>query len=129
MKYKILWFAILAFLVGFIMQAREARSETLPELPDIKLYAAQKVIDKWGGGQYTYFDEIVDRESDYLHTAQNPKSTAYGIGQFLDSTWESVGCVKTSDPYKQVDCMVAYIDLRYETPKKAKLFHDRKGWY
>ena len=111
------------------MQAKQARSEVVSHETDIRLYAAEKVIDKWGGGQYHYFAEIVDRESDWLPTAQNPRSSAFGYAQFLNSTWKSVGCVKTTDGYKQIDCAIDYIELRYGTPQKAVKFHNRHNWY
>lgn len=99
------------------------------ELPDIKTYSVNKVLDKWGSGQWTYFNTIIERESHWDHNAQNPNSSAYGLGQLLNSTWDDVDCVKTSDPYKQIDCIIFYIEMRYDTPYKAKIHHDKKGWY
>jgi len=73
--------------------------------------------------------ELVDRESDFNHKAQNPVSTAYGMFQFLDSTWEAYGCEKTSDPVKQTECGLKYIQKRYETPSKALAYHDVNNSY
>lgn len=75
------------------------------------------------------FFELIRRESGWNPTAQNPHSTAYGIGQFLDSTWATVGCEKTSNAKTQLDCMAEYIEQRFETPAKALLFHDKNNWY
>ncbi|WP_353740065.1 transglycosylase SLT domain-containing protein [Phosphitispora fastidiosa] len=72
---------------------------------------------------------IIGEESSGNPTAQNPKSTAYGLMQFLDSTWGNYGYQKTSDPVKQVVAGIDYIKKRYGTPQKAVAFHQQNGWY
>ena len=42
-------------------------------------------------------------ESGLNPRAKNAHSTAYGIAQFLDSTWRSTGIAKTSDPALQIE--------------------------
>ena len=83
----------------------------------------------WDNAQINAWAEIVRRESSYQPNAQNPTSTAYGLAQFLDTTWDDVGCVKTSDPGTQIACMAAYIESRYGTPGNALAFHNRNNWY
>jgi hypothetical protein len=73
--------------------------------------------------------ELIDRESDYNPTAQNPRSTAYGLFQFLDSTWASYGIAKTSDPLQQTIAGLRYIKSRYSTPERALEFHNKNNWY
>lgn len=68
------------------------------------------------------------KESGWRSTAQNPTSSAYGIGQFLDSTWKSYG-PKTPDPYLQTLYMAKYIKDRYGTPSQALAFHKSHNWY
>lgn len=92
-------------------------------------YARMKSDEKWGVGYYDSLAWIIQKESSWRPTAQNPHSTAYGLGQFLNKTWKLVGCKKTSDPYVQIDCMIEYIDYIYDNPKKAKAFWQRKNWY
>jgi hypothetical protein len=58
-------------------------------------------------------NKLILKESGCNPTAQNPRSTAYGIGQFLDSTWATVGCSKTSDPVVQLQCMQKYVIKSY----------------
>ena len=113
-------------LIGYLMQPKEAIAEPLP---DIKTYSIHKVLDKFGGGQWTHFNELIWRESKWKPNAQNPRSTAFGLGQFLNSTWETVDCIKTADPYIQIDCTIAYIESRYGSPEEALKFHTRKNWY
>lgn len=68
------------------------------------------------------------KESGWRNTAQNSHSTAFGIGQFLDSTWHNYG-PKTSDPYLQTLYMAQYIRDRYGSPSKALAFHNKHNWY
>jgi hypothetical protein len=68
-------------------------------------------------------------ESGWNPDAQNPTSTAYGIAQFLDSTWAGTGIAKTSDPYRQIDAGLIYIKNRYGTPCEAWSFHQENNWY
>lgn len=72
---------------------------------------------------------LIGKESGCRPTAQNPTSTAYGIFQFLDSTWASVGCVKTPDPVEQMRCGTKYVMQRYGSWAGARSFHLRSGWY
>ena len=72
---------------------------------------------------------LIGKESGCRPTAQNPTSTAYGIFQFLDSTWASVGCVKTPDPVEQMRCGTKYVMQRYGSWAGARQFHLRSGWY
>src|SRR5207249_4159364 len=48
--------------------------------------------------EWTDFEQLIQHESGWQPTVKNPGSTAYGLGQFLDSTWASVGGQKTNDP-------------------------------
>jgi hypothetical protein len=96
---------------------------------NIKVYAFEQVLDRWGEKQWYYFNKLIERESNWNHLAQNKHSTAFGYGQFLSSTWKSVGCEKTEDKYIQIDCTIKYIALRYKQPSNAIRFHDAKGYY
>ena len=75
-----------------------------------------------------YF-KIIDKESRWNPLAQNPKSTAFGIGQFLNSTWSLVDSKKTNDPYDQIDAMIKYVNLIYGDGCQAWDFKSYKGWY
>jgi hypothetical protein len=88
----------------------------------------------WGPNQWAPFNAVVMQESGWNPNAQNPTSTAYGIGQFLDTTWATVGAHKTSNPYAQIFDMEEYIKQRYGDPAAAEAFHlannsyDSGGW-
>lgn len=61
--------------------------------------------------------------------AQNGGSTAYGLGQFLNSTWKGTNIKKTSDGVKQISAMIIYCHNRYGGVAKALKAHYVKGWY
>lgn len=73
--------------------------------------------------------KLIDKESDCNPNTKNPTSTAYGIGQFLDSTWKGVGCTKTSDPVEQLRCMNLYVVNRYSSWDNALSHSNNRGWY
>lgn len=63
--------------------------------------------------------------------AKNPKSTAIGIGQLLDSTYRNLGMKHANDEASQVVAMLAYIGRKYGSggPCAAYQFHLKHGYY
>jgi len=96
----------------------------------IKATAQQMAAQRgWTGAEWAALDWIVGKESGWNPAAQNPTSTAFGLFQFLNSTWSSVGATKTSDPTAQIAAGLQYIAQRYGTPSAAWAFHQRNNWY
>ena len=87
------------------------------DVAKIKVMAQFKSIKEWRA-----LDELWYIESRWDYTADNPRSTAYGIPQLLKM-----------DPktplIKQIDLGLKYIKHRYGTPTKALKFHKKHGWY
>ena len=87
------------------------------EVAKIKVMAQFKSVKQWKA-----LDELWYIESRWDYTADNPRSTAYGIPQLLKM-----------DPktplIEQIDLGLKYIKHRYGTPTKALAFHKRHGWY
>lgn len=84
----------------------------------------------WDSGpEWEAAEWIIGKESSWDPNAQNPTSTAYGLFQFLDSTWDTVGATKTDNPKLQAEAGAKYIKNRYGTPTKAKAFWEANGWY
>jgi hypothetical protein len=81
------------------------------------------------GSEFTCLENLWGKESGWNPNAQNPRSTAYGIAQFLDSTWASTGIAKTSDGYRQIDAGLIYIENRFGSPCGAWAHSQAKGWY
>jgi hypothetical protein len=80
-------------------------------------------------GQFSCLESLWGKESGWNPNAQNPSSTAYGIPQFLNSTWAGTGIAKTSDGYRQIDAGLIYIDSRYGSPCGAWSHSKSTGWY
>lgn len=83
----------------------------------------------WQGAEWDALLELWSCESQWQANAQNPSSTAFGIAQFLDSTWAGVECVKTADAVEQMRCGLEYIKDRYKTPTAAMAWHLKNNWY
>lgn len=101
----------------------------IPKGPVVEVARRLAAQRGWTGAQWSALSELVSRESSWNPRAQNPTSSAYGLFQFLDSTWSSVGGRKTSDPGKQIVYGLRYIAQRYGTPRGAVRFHDAHNWY
>jgi hypothetical protein len=73
---------------------------------------------------------IIEKESNFDPQAQNRRSSAFGLPQFLNSTWKSTGITKTDCPTCQVEALFRYLDNRYSgDPKKALNHHKKRGFY
>ena len=96
---------------------------------DVVALGQAKCNAAFGPGEWNAFYTIVKKESGWNPNAQNRTSTAYGLGQFLNSTWKGTGVAKTSDPNLQLDAVVNYIRSRYGTPSNALSWHLSHNWY
>lgn len=79
--------------------------------------------------EYEALQELIMLESSWNPEAQNKKSTAYGLGQFLDQTWELVGIEKSDDYRIQLIATHKYVMDRYGSWVKALEFHKANGYY
>jgi hypothetical protein len=104
---------------------------SVPSNPAANFKFAQNLASKygWDENQLAAWYKLGMKESGWNNNAQNPTSTAYGIGQFLNSTWGGYGIPKTSDPALQVEAMARYIKARYTNPAGALAFHIAHNWY
>lgn len=83
----------------------------------------------WDASEIAAWQGVIAKEdASGSPTAQNPTSTAYGIGQFLNSTWAAYG-PKTSDPHLQLVYMAEYIKSKYGTPSAALAHENSAGFY
>lgn len=85
----------------------------------------------WTGGQWQCLDQLVWRESRWIHTARNPTSGAYGIPQSLPAgKMATSGADWKTNPVTQTRWLIGtYLPKRYGTPCAALAFHGRNGWY
>lgn len=83
----------------------------------------------WSAGtQWSDLVSLWNQESGWNNQAQNPTSTAFGIAQFLDTTWAPYG-PKTSDAALQITYGLRYIKDRYGSPEAAWAHETSAGWY
>ena len=78
----------------------------------------------WDDGEIGAMARIAWIESRWNEHDQNPTTTAYGLYQFIDATWQDVGISKTNNPILQTIAAVRYIADRYDSPSEALRFHD-----
>ena len=72
---------------------------------------------------------IMRHESGFSPNAQNPSSSAYGLFQFLNTTWSGTGISKSADPYWQSRAGLRYVKRRYGTPAGAVSWWRSHNWY
>jgi hypothetical protein len=108
-----------------LVKSEEANRGSKRAILDYKNY----VRSKHSHENYECYDKLIFKESSWNPDAKNPKSTAYGLGQFLDKTWHLVPQEKTSDPYQQLDAMFHYVENRYGNACNAWSFWLKKNWY
>jgi hypothetical protein len=102
-----------------------------PGTDDPRDIARQILKNKFGYGadQYSCFNNIIIRESNWSVTAANP-SGAYGIPQALPgSKMASVGDDWRTNPATQITWGIQYMKSRYGSPCGAWGFKSSHGWY
>lgn len=108
---------------------------TLPLIPIALIWCAQasrleRVPVEWPAMRQLFKREVGTYNPTSRHTThRNPRSTAFGIGQFLNSTWKGTGIKKTNDPVLQIRAMYRYVHRRYGSAAKALAFHKRRRFY
>lgn len=96
------------------------------------------------GGRKTTGDQFLDEiiygtgsvpgESHFRTDAKNPQSSAFGIGQLIESNRQRFGQQlgidpNTTDEAQQLALMNAYIKERYGSSQAAAEFRRQHGWY
>ena len=92
-----------------------------------RLYARMQVPDKT---QFACLNKLWTQESHWNPKSLNKSSGAYGIAQFLPSTWGNYNFeFKPKSPIKQIDYGLHYIAVRYGSPCAAWKHEKKNGWY
>jgi membrane-bound lytic murein transglycosylase MltF len=79
--------------------------------------------------QFLCLTKLVGRESAWNPKADNPVSTASGLGQLLDSTASSLGMKKSDSAVSQLVATLSYISRRHSTPCGAWKHFQKHRWY
>ena len=101
--------------------------QSVPAKADINAIDAYKIYAHIKVGNYKEFiclEKLWTKESNWRSKAKNKQSSAYGIPQLLK--------MKETNPYKQIDLGLKYIDQHriYKGDAcKALAHHNKKGWY
>lgn len=119
--------AVLLVQLGSPQQAVPVVYKDRPPLMQVSAKeVARELFDK---NQYLCLTRLIGKESAWNPKAQNPKSTASGIGQMLDSTVSSLGMKKSDSAVSQLVATLSYISRRHVTPCGAWKHFEKNGWY
>lgn len=92
----------------------------------------------WSTGvQWQDLLAVIRRESGFNPRAQNPTSSAAGLGQFITSTWDAYRpaaasgypTMKSAPVMYQAQAIMRYIRQVYGTPAGAEHSEQTRGWY
>jgi hypothetical protein len=126
--------AVIAILLAVFIQAGITTEQAVPivykERPPLMSVNAKEVAkDLLNPEQFVCLTKLVGRESAWNPKAQNPTSTASGIGQMLNSTVSSLGMKKSDSAVSQLVATLSYISRRHSHPCGAWKHFQKKGWY
>jgi len=108
----------------------KVEQQKVPERkPDFPVSARSYARSMVSVEEYVALHELIMRESSWNPDARNRKSTAYGLGQLIDQTWENLGIEKSDDFRIQLIATHKYVMQRYGSWQKALEFHKRNGYY
>jgi hypothetical protein len=108
---------------GYVSSPVKVQQQRAPDTA--RSYARSMVSDK----EYKALEELIMLESSWNSNAQNKRSTAYGLGQLLDQTWDLVEIEKSADYRIQLIASHKYVMMRYGSWVKALEHHKKYGWY
>ena len=115
------WFRYVCVYLILVVNAftnAYATTNSNKEIEKYKLYSHIKLTNH---KQYLCLEQLWYLESKWNPLADNKRSTAFGIPQLLK--------LKTTDPYKQIDAGLKYIEARHLNPCLALAFHKKHGYY
>ncbi len=123
-------------MLGVLIQVNIAEGQAVPEAiaykdrpPLLQVNAKEVAEELLNPEQYSCLSKLVGKESAWKSDAQNPVSTASGIGQLLDSTYKGLGMEKSDSGISQLVATLSYIHRRHVTPCGAWIHFKNKGWY
>jgi hypothetical protein len=117
-------------------EAKKALASDNVKYFDAEALAFLTVYTKdWSMKEWTCLRNIWQHESHFNPKAKNKSSGAYGIAQFMPSTWGNYKVEKTPVASLQIKYGLRYIEKRYGSTNEpsgacnAWKFWQRKGWY
>jgi hypothetical protein len=133
---KFLWrYVAVAVLTAAVLDAVYAKPAT-PIAPPIQqnlMQADAKAVARelLTAHQYKCFALLIGKESAWNPKAQNPTSSAAGVGQLLSGTYKNLGMKHSSEAVPQMVASLAYIGRKYGSggPCAAWAHWKVKKWY
>ena len=86
-------------------------------------------IAKAKGWSLADWEGVIADESGGVVSAQNPTSTAFGLGQLENMNWPTYGGGPGSNGVEQIEAMARYIAATYGNPTKALAHEGAFKWY
>lgn len=83
----------------------------------------------WKMSEWKCLRNLWTKESHFNPKAENKSSGAYGIAQFMPSTWGNYKVEKTSEAKLQIQYGLRYIEKRYGSACGAWNFWQDNNWY
>jgi hypothetical protein len=124
---------ILIFLLALVLEISQPTPAIPivyePRPPLMQVNAKEVAKELLNKNQYKCLTKLIGKESAWKPKAQNPTSTASGIGQMLDSTVSSLGMKKSNAGVAQLVATLSYISRRHSHPCGAWKHFQNKGWY
>lgn len=112
--------------------AEQAAAAADPGTPDANRALGRSMLFERGYGEADFdcLDRIWTQESQWMTTAENPSSGAYGIPQSLPaSKMATAGDDWRTNPATQITWGLDYIEERYGSMCSAWNFKAANGWY
>lgn len=118
--------AVIAVLLAVFLQASITTEQAIPEQviykdrpPLLSVNAKEVAKELLNKEQFVCLTKLVGKESAWRANAENPTSSASGIGQLLDSTYSRLGMQKSDSGVAQLVATLSYIHRRWVTPCNA----------
>ncbi|CAB4147498.1 LT_GEWL domain containing protein [uncultured Caudovirales phage] len=125
------------------LKVQTTKSEAKKALasPSVKYFDAEALAfltvytQGWTVAEWKCLRNIWTKESNFNPKAENKSSGAYGIAQFMPSTWGNYKVEKTASAELQIKYGLRYIYKRYGSENdpngacNAWSFWQQKGWY
>jgi len=109
--------------------------------PTVKYFDPQAIAflttysQGWSRAEWACLNNLWNSESHFNPKALNMSTRAFGIAQFLPTTWGNYNVVKTLSAKLQIQYGLRYVQKRYGSINdpagacNAWRFHQKNGWY
>jgi hypothetical protein len=123
------------------VQTTKSEAEKALASPSVKYFDAEALAfltvytKGWSIAEWQCLRNIWTKESNFNPKAENKSSGAYGIAQFMPSTWGNYKVEKTASAQLQIKYGLRYIEKRYGSTDEpsgacnAWRFWQQKKWY